>query len=65
MIDEIRTTTQDENGVQMKCRVTFACWVKLYLYGLLFFSWLMRTEPDYEKAADIMMAGAKVEVENE
>lgn len=62
MIDEIRTTAPDENGVQVNFRVTFAWWVKLYLYGLAFFCWFMGKEPDYEKAADIMMAGAKVEL---
>ena len=58
MIDEIRTTRNGE-----KVRVTFRWWVKAYLWALMFFAWLMQREVDYDKAADVMMAGAKIEVE--
>lgn len=64
MIDEILTTAPDEDGIQVKVRVTFAWWVKLYLYVLTFFAYVMNQEPDYSKAADIMMAGAKVTLYN-
>ena len=46
-------------------KVTFAWWVRLYLYGLAFFAYLMNREPDYDKAADIMMRGATFETVEE
>lgn len=48
----------DHDQLELRCKATFAWWVHTYLYMLEFACWLMQCEPDYDKAAAIMMKGA-------
>jgi hypothetical protein len=43
-------------------RVTFAWWVDVYIWLLVNFCLLMKTEPDYQKVAAFIMRGAKAQV---
>jgi len=53
----------DHEQLELRCRVEFAWWVHIYLDILEFFCNLMGREPDYDKAAAIMVKGAKIVIE--
>jgi len=53
----------DHEKLELRCRVEFSWWVHVYLDILEFFCNLMGQEPDYDKAAAIMVKGAKIVIE--
>jgi hypothetical protein len=47
---------------EFEIRIRYSWWVNPYLWLLESFCYVMGTEPDYEKVAEFIMHGAKVEL---